>query len=37
MRETIERELKLEADGAVSIDELGGEPLQPRTFTSPSR
>jgi CHAD domain-containing protein len=33
MRETIERELKLEADG-VSIDELGGEPLEPRTFMS---
>ena len=33
MRETVERELKLEADG-VSIDELGGEPLEPRTFMS---
>jgi inorganic triphosphatase YgiF len=33
MRETIERELKLEADG-VSIDELGGQPLEPRTFMS---
>jgi CHAD domain-containing protein len=34
MKKTVERELKLEADGALSIDELGGEPLVPRTFTS---
>src|SRR5437764_14497553 len=34
MRKTIERELKLEADGGLSIDDLGGEPLGPRTFTS---
>ncbi len=33
MREAIERELKLEADD-VSIDELGGEPLEPRNFMS---
>lgn len=34
MRTTIERELKLEADGSLSIDDLGGEPVPPRTFTS---
>ncbi len=34
MDKTIERELKLEADGNLSIDDLGGEPLESRTFTS---
>lgn len=34
MKTTIERELKLEADGSLSIDDLGGEPVPPRTFTS---
>lgn len=34
MRETIECALKLEVDGVLSLDELGGEPLEPRTFTS---
>ena len=34
MTRTIERELKLEAEGGLSIDDLGGEPLEPRTFTS---
>src|SRR5436190_4457354 len=34
MAKTIERELKLEADGSQSIDDLGGEPLGSRTFTS---
>ena len=34
MNKTIERELKLEADTSVSIEDLGGEPLDSRTFTS---
>ena len=34
MKTTVERELKLEADGSLSIDDLGGEPVEPRTFTS---
>jgi CHAD domain-containing protein len=33
VKKTLERELKLEADG-LAIDELGGEPLETRTFTS---
>jgi len=34
VKTTVERELKLEADGSLSIDDLGGEPVEPRTFTS---
>jgi CHAD domain-containing protein len=34
MKTTVERELKLEADGSLSIDELGGELIEPRAFTS---
>ena len=34
MKTTIERKLRLEADGSLSIDDLGGEPVKPRTFTS---
>ena len=34
MKTTVERELKLGADGSLSIDDLGGEPVEPRTFTS---
>ena len=34
MRKTMERELKLDADGTLSIEDLGGEPLESRTFTS---
>jgi CHAD domain-containing protein len=34
MTTAIERELKFEADGELSIEDLGGDPLDPRTFTS---
>jgi len=34
VKTTVERELKLGADGSLSIDDLGGEPVEPRTFTS---
>jgi hypothetical protein len=34
VKTTVERELKLEADGSLSIDDPGGEPVEPRTFTS---
>ena len=34
VKTTVERELKLQADGSLSIDDLGGEPVEPRTFTS---
>jgi len=34
VKTTVERELKLEADASLSIDGLGGEPVEPRTFTS---
>ncbi len=34
MKTTIERELKLEADEPVDLDQLGGRPLEERVFTS---
>jgi CHAD domain-containing protein len=34
MKTTVERELKLEADGPVELDRLGGRPLEGRVFTS---
>jgi CHAD domain-containing protein len=34
MRETLERELKLEPSGDFALPELPGEPLEPRLFTS---
>src|SRR5581483_5199909 len=34
MRETLERELKLEPDGSFALPQLPGEPLEPRLFTS---
>jgi CHAD domain-containing protein len=34
MKSTMERELKFEGDGGVSIDDLGGDAIEPRTFTS---
>src|SRR5581483_6413816 len=33
-RETLERELKLEPDGAFALPDLPGQPLEPRLFTS---
>jgi len=34
MNETIERGLKFEADEGLSVDDHGGDRLEPRTFTS---
>src|SRR5438094_9499798 len=34
MRETLERELKLEPDGGFAMPDLPGRPLEPRLFTS---
>ena len=36
IRETVEREVKLRADEAFRLPELGGEPIEPRLFVSPS-